>query len=73
MLDGDKISTLGAAKLVGVSKETLLRWFREGRVADVVDRDRNGWRNFSPDDIRRLQAFAAGGNADDAAAIDLIL
>ena len=51
------LSTSQAAGIVGVSRNTLLRWFREGRVADVA-RDRNGWRFFTPDDVARIKAYA---------------
>ena len=51
------LRTREAAGLVGVSKNTLLRWFREGRVDDVP-RDRNGWRIFSDGDVARIKNFA---------------
>jgi len=51
-----RLSTREAAERVGVSRNTLLRWFREGRVADVR-RDRNGWRFFTPEDIGRIRAY----------------
>jgi DNA-binding transcriptional MerR regulator len=51
------ISTCQAARLIGVSRNTLLRWFREGRVTDVA-RDRNGWRIFTPQDVERIKAYA---------------
>ncbi len=51
------LTTCQAAGLIGVSRNTLLRWFREGRVADVA-RDRNGWRFFTPRDIERIKAYA---------------
>jgi predicted site-specific integrase-resolvase len=54
------MSTQEAAERLGVSRQTLLRWFREGRVADTVRRDRNGWREFSSDDIERIRSQAAG-------------
>ncbi|CAM5501662.1 hypothetical protein MAUB1S_08382 [Mycolicibacterium aubagnense] len=47
-------STEEAAKEVGISKSTLLRWFRDKRIADVK-RDRNGWRVFSGADIVRIK------------------
>ena len=52
-----RLSTCQAARLIGVSRNTLLRWFREGRVADV-GRDRNGWRFFTADDVARIRAYA---------------
>jgi excisionase family DNA binding protein len=42
-----------AAKQLGVSRQTLQRWFREGKVQDVA-RDRRGWRVFTQRDIDRL-------------------
>ena len=45
-----------AARRIGISRPTLLRWFREGRVADV-EKDRRGWRRFTDEDIRRLREF----------------
>ncbi|MBI3924330.1 MAG: helix-turn-helix domain-containing protein [Armatimonadetes bacterium] len=46
-------STEAAAEL-GVSRSTLLRWFREGRVSQVR-RDRRGWRSFTTEDLLRIR------------------
>ncbi len=56
---GEKVyyRTNEAAEAVGVSRQTLLRWFREKRVGDVR-RDRNGWRLFTEGDIARLKEWA---------------
>ncbi len=62
-----RLSTCQAARLIGVSRNTLLRWFREGRVEDV-GRDRNGWRFFSADDIARIKAYADRGTPPAAIA-----
>jgi excisionase family DNA binding protein len=48
------LNTVGAAKTLGVSKSTLLRWFKQGKIADVA-RDRNGWRVFTAEDISRMR------------------
>ena len=48
-----------AARRVGCSRSTLLRWFREGKVEDVA-RDRRGWRVFTEEDISRIRRWAAG-------------
>jgi excisionase family DNA binding protein len=48
-------STEAAASQLGISKSTLLRWIRDQRVKDVR-RDRNNWRVFSEQDIRRIKA-----------------
>jgi excisionase family DNA binding protein len=41
------------AKKLGVSRQTLQRWFREGKAKDV-SRDHRGWRVFTQSDIDRL-------------------
>jgi excisionase family DNA binding protein len=43
-----------AAEKLGISKSTLLRWFREKRISDVK-RDRNGWRVFTSADIASIK------------------
>jgi len=47
-------STDEVARELGLSKSTLLRWFREGRISDVK-RDRNNWRIFTSVDIERIR------------------
>jgi excisionase family DNA binding protein len=48
--------TAEACRIVGISKNTILRWIREGLFSDVELRDRRGWRLFSDDDLDRLKA-----------------
>jgi hypothetical protein len=50
-------SALEAARAAGISKNTLLRWLRQGKVPEVA-RDRNGWRIFSPRDVAAITAYA---------------
>jgi excisionase family DNA binding protein len=45
-----------ACELAGISRDTFLRWVRKGKFTDVEHRDRNGWRLFTNDDVRRLTA-----------------
>jgi len=45
-----------ACEIAGTSKNTVLRWIREGRFPDVKTRDRNGWRLFSSSDLERLKS-----------------
>ena len=49
-----KFNTAVAARKIGVSKATLLRWITQGKIADVA-RDRNGWRVFTAADITRIK------------------
>jgi excisionase family DNA binding protein len=46
--------TLEAAKVLGVSKPTLLWWIAEKRVRDVAC-DHRAWRIFSDADISRIE------------------
>lgn len=55
-------TTAEAARLIGISKPTLLYWFKVRRVEDVA-RDYNGWRVFTDEDIERLKAFRRQGRA----------
>lgn len=45
------------ARIAGISKNTLLRWLKQGKVPEVC-RDRNGWRVFVQEDVDRVCAFA---------------
>jgi len=41
--------------MAATSKNTFLRWVRDGIFSDVELRDRRGWRLFSDDDLYRLK------------------
>ena len=47
--------TTEACRIAGTSKNTFLRWVKEGSFADVEHRDRRGWRLFTKDDVARLR------------------
>jgi excisionase family DNA binding protein len=47
--------TSEACALAGISRETFLRWVREGSFSDVMHRDFRGWRLFTDDDLARLK------------------
>lgn len=49
-------STAQAAQRIGVCKNTLLRWIREGLISDV-GRDWRFWRVWSKQDIAAAIAF----------------
>lgn len=51
-------STAEAAAKLGISRDTLLRWFREKRVSPVP-KDPRGWRIFADEDLGRI-ALEAG-------------
>ncbi len=48
------LSSSEAAAALGVSRSTLLRWFREGRISHA-ERDHRGWRRFHQKDIDRIR------------------
>jgi hypothetical protein len=47
--------TTTVCRMVGISRSTLLRWFRNGTVQDVTHLDRRGWRLFTQADIERIR------------------
>jgi excisionase family DNA binding protein len=47
-------TTEEAAEILGISKSTILRWLKQGRIEEVR-RDRNGWRVFTAADIEHIQ------------------
>ncbi len=47
--------TTEACKIAGISRSTLLRWFRSGTLKDVTHRDRRGWRLFTQADIEKIR------------------
>ena len=47
-------NTAEAASRLGVSRPTLLRWFREDRIS-AVTRDWRGWRLFTDEDLERIR------------------
>lgn len=53
----DRIYTAEAAKKAGISKATLLRWLKEGKVPEVA-RDIRGWRVFTEEEVERIREYA---------------
>jgi DNA-binding transcriptional MerR regulator len=56
-MKGTRFSLSDAAKRIGVSSITLKRWLLQHKV-DEVDRDRNGWRIFTVQDVERIRKYA---------------
>ena len=48
--------TAEACQIAGISRSTFFRWLRQGFFKDVETFDRRGWRLFTEDDLKRLQA-----------------
>jgi predicted site-specific integrase-resolvase len=50
--------TAEVCRIVGISRTTLFRWFKEDTVREPEGRDRRGWRLFTQDEVDRLRAEA---------------
>ena len=56
VINGHKYyTTAEASQLAGTSRNTFLRWVREGLFSDVPTRDRRGWRLFNDEELSRLK------------------
>lgn len=49
--------TQEALSIAGLPRSTFFKWLREDKVEDVKYKDRNGWRLFTDDDIKKLKKF----------------
>ena len=54
--NGDFLTITEAAKLIGVSAKTIIRWEMAGKVRRSK-RDFRGWRVFDGKDLKKLKAF----------------
>ena len=50
--------TAEVCRIVGISRATLFRWFKDGIFREAEHRDRRGWRLFTEDEIDKLKAEA---------------
>jgi len=57
-IDDEFYTMREALKLIGVSRYTLLKWFAQGKVAEVPRNRRNNYRMFRRSDIERIRAYA---------------
>jgi excisionase family DNA binding protein len=53
----DRIYTAEAAKQAGVSKATLLRWLKDGKIPEAA-RDVRGWRVFTKEEVENIRQYA---------------
>jgi predicted site-specific integrase-resolvase len=42
-------------RMVGISRNTLFRWLKEGKVTDVEYRDFRGWRLFTQTQVDAIK------------------
>ncbi len=50
--------TAEVCRMVGISRNTLFRWLKEGTPKEPERRDRRGWRLFTKDEVGKLKAEA---------------
>ncbi|MFO7996015.1 MAG: MerR family transcriptional regulator [Dehalococcoidia bacterium] len=48
--------TAEVCRLVGISRNTLFRWVKEGILRDIEYRDWRGWRLFTADQVETIRA-----------------
>jgi DNA-binding transcriptional MerR regulator len=54
--NGSFLTITEAARLIGVSSKTIIRWEKAGKVKRSK-RDFRGWRVFDDRDLKKLKAF----------------
>jgi len=47
--------TAEVCRMIGISRNTLFRWLKEGIIADVEYRDWRGWRLFTPAQLETIR------------------
>lgn len=57
-IDGKRYyEAIEVCKKVGISRPTLFRWLKRGLLIEL-HRDRRGWRLFTEEDLKKIQAEA---------------
>ena len=57
--------TIELCRMVGISRNTLFRWLKEGILSGHQRRDRRGWRLFTEDEVDSLNAEASRIDSTD--------
>jgi predicted site-specific integrase-resolvase len=47
--------TAEVCQMIGISRNTLFRWLKEGKFSDVEYRDWRGWRLFTPAQLETIR------------------
>jgi len=47
--------TAEVCRMIGISRNTLFRWLKEGIFSDVEYRDWRGWRLFTPAQLETIR------------------
>jgi predicted site-specific integrase-resolvase len=46
-----------AIEMIGISRSTIFRWFREEKIPEVKHKDHRGWRLFTEKDIESIKSY----------------
>lgn len=65
-MQNDTLSTAEVATIVGVHRDTLLRWLREKMIPEP-ERDHRGWRIFTRGEAEAISRFAQTGQLESSA------
>jgi excisionase family DNA binding protein len=57
--------TAEVCRLIGVSKNTLFRWLKEGKFGDSEYRDWRGWRLFTSIQVEKVKNATSQVNTID--------
>lgn len=57
MTDNTLYSTTDVAERAQISRDTLLRWLKSGKIEEP-DRNRNGWRVFTEAELEAVLRYA---------------
>ena len=47
--------TSEVCRLIGINRNTLFRWIKDGKFGDSEYRDWRGWRLFTPDQVEQVK------------------
>jgi len=47
--------TAEVCRMVGISRNTLFRWLKEGMISDIEYRDWRGWRLFTTHQVETIR------------------
>ena len=53
--NGKYYRTAEVCRIVGISRNTLFRWFKTGLLKEKIHRDRRGWRLFTENQVKVLK------------------
>ena len=59
----DYLSTREVAEVLGISRQTLYNWLKEGRIPDPRRHPLTAHPQWTPQDVERIRAILTGAQA----------